>query len=96
MDFDIHGAIAMLLMNGVNFRTLHGVDYKGETKVCIIAELSSATVRLDFGDLKHGRRVSRIYEVGDYKKAIKAAAFRAEVSAYKPQAEWRSGSVLPS
>lgn len=97
MDFDINSAVAMLLMHNVDFEVIHGIDYKGEAKVCIVAKFETP-VRLDFGDRKHGRRISRIYPLANYKIALKSNDFRQMLKEHTVKAEWRSGSsgVLPS
>lgn len=89
MDFDLNGAVAMLLMYNVDFETLHGVDYKGEVRVCIIAHLATP-VRLNFGDLKHARRVSRIHEADDHRKAVSPAQFKLSVKAHTLNNQWRT------
>lgn len=89
MDFDLNEAIAMLLAKSVDFEVMHGMDYKGEVKICIIANLATP-VRLNFGDEKHGRRVSRIHEADDHKKAIRSADFKASVQAYVVDKQWRA------
>lgn len=89
MDFDLHGAIAMLLMHNVDFETLNGVDYKGEVRIAIIAHLETP-VRLNFGDLKHGRRVSRIHEADNHRKAVRPVDFKAAVKAHRINNQWRT------
>lgn len=89
MDFDLHEAIAMLLAKSVDFEVMHGLDYKGEVRIGIIAHLSTP-VRLNFGDEKHGRRVSRIHEADNHKKAVRPIDFKAAVQGHVVGNQWRA------
>jgi hypothetical protein len=90
MDFDINEAVAMLMAKNVDFELLHGDDYKGEVRRCIIAHFGHVSIRLNFGDAKHGNRVSRIHEADDHTKAIPPAYFKAVVAAHVVPNQWRA------
>lgn len=92
--YNLNSMVSLLLANEVGFEVFYGENTSkrtADTRAAMLIELSPA-VRIDFGDAKHGKLVSRIHVANNHKLTIRVEDLVQQIESFTSTAPWHTAA----
>jgi len=93
MKHSLTSMVALCIENDVDFEVFHGESTNkssGNRATMLIDFSPNPAIRIDFGDKKHGKLVSRIHVAGDYRLKLKIEQVIASIESHVTLNDWKT------
>lgn len=87
MSKSIKEVLELCVINDVDFEMFHGLNSNDQIRTTMLVDLGE-TIRLDFGDKKHGQLISRAHVANNHKLVVKVSDVMDAIKLHKNSNTW--------